>query len=79
MLEHLFAEQTGEDEAGQDEKDRKTKKRKAEPATAPSALQDPEDDDDVYYGGKGKKAKGGIGYAGNQREDVSYLHLLDRS
>jgi hypothetical protein len=42
--------------------------------------QDNDDDDDVYYANvQGKKAKGGVGYAGDQREDVSTSHYTLRN
>lgn len=71
MLEELYIEETKHVPSENAEKN--VKKRKAQP-NMPSAI-DLDDDDDVYYGGKGKraKAKGGIGYAGDTREDVRSL------
>ncbi|KAF9259490.1 hypothetical protein L218DRAFT_908179 [Marasmius fiardii PR-910] len=66
MIEQMFTEQNGAIVELKETKARGTKKRKTE-TTA-----DPDDEDDVYYGAvKGKKQKGGIGYAGNQKEDNS--------
>lgn len=68
MLERLHAEQyspTTHSVDTSDEKARKTKRRKtASPA--------PDPEDYEYYGtsAKGKKSIGGIGYAGNVKEDV---------
>ncbi|TDL29200.1 hypothetical protein BD410DRAFT_779533 [Rickenella mellea] len=73
MLELLYAEQAkAEPTPDGEEKDKNTKKRKAEtPSTpTPTFMHDLEDDDDMYYAVKGKKAKGGIGYAGNVKEDT---------
>ncbi|KAK7049543.1 hypothetical protein VNI00_005574 [Paramarasmius palmivorus] len=74
MIEHMFTEQNGEGSNseqtdGKESKPRNSKRRKTD-SPAPSA--DVDDDDDVYYGAvKGKKQKGGIGYAGDQKEDHS--------
>ncbi|KAG7096985.1 hypothetical protein E1B28_004380 [Marasmius oreades] len=66
MIEQMFTEQNGAAVENKENKVRVTKKRKTETAA------DPDDEDDVYYGAvKGKKQKGGIGYAGNQKEDNS--------
>ncbi|KAH8105029.1 hypothetical protein DFH11DRAFT_1645277 [Phellopilus nigrolimitatus] len=70
MLEQMFAEQVSH--ASGSEGSGNSKKRKAQtPTTAQTA--DPDDDDEDYYATvtKGKKVKGGIGYAGNLREDHS--------
>lgn len=69
MLEQLFVEQIHDspDGSAENEKTRTTKRRK----TDSSAPKEPDDDDDVYYTGvKGAKLKGGIGYAGDIKEDV---------
>lgn len=73
MLEQLFSEQIRDVGVPRSITENKnTKKRKVGPAGTINPLLDIDDDeDDVYYGAKGKKAKGGIGYAGNVREDVS--------
>ncbi|TFK75935.1 hypothetical protein BDN72DRAFT_786105 [Pluteus cervinus] len=64
MLEQIFAEQTSESSRAAEATPRTTKRRK----TA-----QPDDDDDYAYAGvpQGKKAKGGTGYAGDQKEDLS--------
>ena len=64
-------------EKAKEEAEKNAKKRKAQ-SNIPSAVEF-EEDDDVYYGGKGKraKAKGGIGYAGDIREDVrKFMFIL---
>lgn len=73
MLEQVYADVVHEPSDNQDAKARATKKRKMD---IPNHVSPPDgDDDDMYYGalghGKGKKAKGGTGYAGDGREDVS--------
>lgn len=73
MLEQMFAEQTHEVASATN-----AKKRKAETPTPliPVAPQEFDDDDDgMFYGVNVKKAKGGIGYAGNSREDVPSLFI----
>ncbi|KAJ8086580.1 hypothetical protein AAF712_002010 [Marasmius tenuissimus] len=66
MIEQMFTEQHGELSDNKDSRARTPKRRKTE------AAMDPDDEDDVYYGAvKGKKQKGGTGYAGNQKEDNS--------
>lgn len=82
MLEQTFADQvaTAAQKAGSAAVNPGTniKKRKAE-ANAFQQAKDLDDFDDLYYSnGKGKKPKGGIGYAGNMREDV-VLHSLHQS
>ena len=75
MLEQLYIEETKYVPSPPVEKN--AKKRKAQ-SNIPSAVEF-EEDDDVYYGGKGKraKAKGGIGYAGDIREDVrKFMFIL---
>jgi hypothetical protein len=72
MLEQMFSEQSQEYSSDQDSKVRNSKRRKINVPTNQSSIRDLDDDDDVYYANvAGKKAKGGIGYAGDQREDVS--------
>lgn len=73
MLESVYADVLHDSPDSQDIKARATKKRKVD-ATSHASTPDGEDDD-TYYGtsiihGKGKKAKGGTGYAGDLREDV---------
>lgn len=70
MLEQMFAEQSQDSKAAQDPKTRNTKRRK----TGKLAPKDADDDDDDYYNTTspgGKRAKGGTGYAGDQKEDAS--------
>jgi hypothetical protein len=68
MVEKMVIEQS-QDAARQGETDttKGTSKRKK---TADDAGTPPLDDDDYGFGPKGKKAKGGTGYAGNVKEDV---------
>ena len=73
-LEQVYADVLLEPE--DQDKARTTKKRKMDVATSASQPATPgDDDDDMYWGamghGKGKKAKGGTGYAGEVKEDVS--------
>jgi hypothetical protein len=74
MLEQVYADVLQEPADDQD-KARTTKKRKMNVITAGHSST-PDDEDDMYWGamgqGKGKKAKGGTGYAGDVKEDVSY-------
>jgi hypothetical protein len=71
MLEQLFAEQSQDyvrSTAAIGEKN--TKKRKVHDI---APVDDMEEDEDMYYtspANRGKKAKGGIGYAGAAKEDV---------
>ncbi|KAJ6613484.1 hypothetical protein B0H10DRAFT_2048706 [Mycena sp. CBHHK59/15] len=71
MLEQMFSEQSQDSTTAQDHKARNNKRRK----TGKLLSKDPDDeDDDVYYAGvasSGKRPKGGIGYAGDQKEDNS--------
>jgi hypothetical protein len=69
-LEQMFSEQSQDSNAAQDSKTRNSKRRK----TGKLLPKDDDDDDDNYYnisGPSGKRAKGGVGYAGDQKEDVS--------
>ncbi|KAJ7047391.1 ubiquitin conjugating enzyme family protein [Mycena alexandri] len=72
MLEQMFTEQTHESSAAaQDPKTRGSSKRRK---TGKMFSKDTDDDDDeAYYnlGPSGKRAKGGVGYAGDQKEDNS--------
>ncbi|KAF8076356.1 hypothetical protein FPV67DRAFT_412956 [Lyophyllum atratum] len=65
MLEQLFIEQIQEPQESKEHSSRTPKRRKT--ASTP----DVDDDDGVYYAGvqAGGKKKGGIGYAGDQKED----------
>jgi hypothetical protein len=72
MLEQMYYDQSQEaaDDQGQGQRPRNSKRRKTtSKATASPA--DIDDEDDVYYATiQSKKGKGGVGYAGDQREDV---------
>lgn len=79
MLEQLFSEQTQDQIQelleSKDNKTRSSKRRKTD-----STL-DLDDDDTVYYASvQGGKKRGGTGYAGEQKEDVSsdvvYVYTL---
>lgn len=77
MLEQVYADVIQEPSEDQEARSRTNKRRKMDVPVATNHSTTPEgdDDDDVYYGpvgiGKGKKAKGGTGYAGDIKEDVS--------
>ncbi|GJJ07550.1 hypothetical protein Clacol_001752 [Clathrus columnatus] len=69
MLEHLFIEQTTDGQVAAT-LTKTTKKRKAREAV----VDDMDEDDDLHYGTgniRGKKAKGGTGYAGAAKEDTT--------
>ena len=70
MLEQMFIEQVRNEDGHKRVTAPKSKKRKAEQSGLPLVMADDDDADEPYYGAKGKKAKGGVGYAGNAREDV---------
>lgn len=69
MLEQLFSEQTQEQTQElleNKDKARSSKRRKTD------STPDLDDDDTVYYASvQGSKKRGGTGYAGDQKEDVS--------
>ena len=70
MLEQLFNEQNYEPVDNNDNKARVSKRRKT------NSTRDIDDDDGVYYAVlQGNKKKGGVGYAGDQKEDVSWRSL----
>ncbi|KAF8195914.1 hypothetical protein K438DRAFT_1826732 [Mycena galopus ATCC 62051] len=70
MLEQLFAEQSQESKAVQDpNKARNTKRRKTGKLFSKDA--DDDEDDEYLSSPGGKRAKGGIGYAGDQKEDTT--------
>jgi hypothetical protein len=70
LIEQMFTEQDTEHKEAKEPQSRTTKRRKIN--TAARSESTPDDDDDMYYGPvQGKKQKGGIGYAGDQKEDVS--------
>ena len=84
MLEQVFADQVADAAArsagaSTTKPSGNTKKRKAD-TNALHTPMDPDDVDDLYYStGKGKKAKGGVGYAGNVREDVTLSSIVSGS
>jgi len=63
MLEHLYNQETVADD------DKPSKKRKSTPSSTSPGTED--EDDYAPIGRGGKKAKGGTGYAGSLKEDVS--------
>ncbi|KAG6900953.1 hypothetical protein C0993_004390 [Termitomyces sp. T159_Od127] len=68
MLEQSFIEQIHEPREIKDQNSRTTKRRKTDSATS----FDPDDEDVAYYGslpGTKKKQVGGVGYAGDAKED----------
>lgn len=81
MLEQVYADIIQEHTDAEDcnLNARTTKRRKINVSAMPSHASTPDgdDEDDLYYGiivhGKGKKAKGGTGYAGDVKEDVSLI------
>jgi hypothetical protein len=77
MLEQLHSEQTqGVPKSASLPNDKTNKKRKV-PDIATS--EDMDEDEDAYYNtvaSRGKKAKGGTGYAGSTKEDVSSTRWL---
>ncbi|KAK0230796.1 hypothetical protein IW262DRAFT_1340488 [Armillaria fumosa] len=67
MLEQMFVDQINEISHNKESKPRSSKRRKPNPPG-----KDLDDDDDIYYTPiGGKRAKGGTGYAGDQKEDNS--------
>ncbi|CCM03344.1 uncharacterized protein FIBRA_05473 [Fibroporia radiculosa] len=74
MLEKLYIEQAQDISNGQENRTSGGKRRKVEPAVVPIQhdLDDDEDEDNYYPPVvQGKKAKLGVGYAGDVREDTS--------
>ncbi|KAL0949942.1 hypothetical protein HGRIS_009968 [Hohenbuehelia grisea] len=72
MLEQVYFEQTQEPSSSSDSQPRNSKRRKMDTILkVTKLLSTNDDDDDVYYAGSNKKGKGGIGYAGEVREDMS--------
>ncbi|KAI0920787.1 hypothetical protein AcW2_005953 [Taiwanofungus camphoratus] len=75
MLEKVYIEQTQDVSNTSENKAKSAKRRKVDPVPIPIMQHDPDDDDDEdnYYPpvAQGKKAKLGVGYAGETREDVS--------
>ena len=72
MLEQLCHDQV-QNPLGPENKVRTSKRRKTDTIINTSIILDPDDDDDNYLSppAQGKKSKVGIGYAGDQKEDVS--------
>lgn len=76
MLEKMYVEQTQDGPGDQGQKGRSGKRRKTETLSVPVQHilddDDEDDDEDGYYPPvkQSKKAKGGVGYAGDVREDV---------
>jgi hypothetical protein len=72
MLEQLYHDQL-QNPLGPENKVRTSKRRRTDPIISTSMILDPDDDDDSYLSppAQGKKSKVGIGYAGDQKEDVS--------
>lgn len=78
MLEQVYADIIEEHADDERSNARTTKRRKMDVLVTAihASTPDGDDDDDVYYGAvhvKGKKAKGGTGYAGDGKEDVSLI------
>lgn len=76
MLETMFVEQrrqSGDEQSQGTSRTKSSRKRKMDPQPHPSNTNGDDDDDDAYYMSLpvGKKARGGTGYAGDGREDVS--------
>jgi hypothetical protein len=76
MLEQMWNEQTQEAVEDQDQKTRTHKRRKTATTVNSTSIPDGDDDDDYYPSMQGKKVKGGIGYAGDQKEDVGSISLI---
>lgn len=83
MLEKAFLAESQETPNEKGAQARSGKRRKVEVAPTPMMPLDPfdddDDDDDNIYPPvvQGKKAKLGVGYAGDIREDVSCAHLIE--
>ena len=76
MLEHMFSEQAQEIVSSTNGKKRKAQTPTPTVPVGDLAADIDDEDDGIFYGfGMSKKAKGGIGYAGNAREDVSNPNL----
>jgi hypothetical protein len=72
MLEQLYHDQL-QNPPGSENKVRTSKRRKTDPVINTPMILDPDDDDDNYLSPppQGKKSRLGVGYAGDQKEDVS--------
>ena len=76
MLEQLFVEQSQDSMKVPLLSDKNNKKRKVQDVVPVDEM---DEDEDMYYSSaaaRGKKAKGGTGYAGAAKEDVS-IHIID--
>ncbi|OJA14679.1 hypothetical protein AZE42_02395 [Rhizopogon vesiculosus] len=73
MLESTFAEQRQQPSEESSQKTKTNKRRKTDLHSSSSTPKGDDDDDDNYYMSLpvGKKSKGGIGYAGEVKEDTS--------
>jgi len=72
MLEQAFSNQSHELVDDHASRAKNNKRRRMDVVLTQKQSHDFDDDENVYYlSTPGKKAKGGIGYAGDQREDVS--------
>lgn len=78
MLEQLYHDQLNEVSTSSDEASRTSKKRKVTPTVSLPPNLDFDDEDDAYPLPVGvvKKSKGGIGYAGDMKEDVRLSYAL---
>jgi hypothetical protein len=78
MLESTFAEQRQQPSEESSQTTKTNKRRKTNLHSSSSTPKGDDDDDDSYYMSLpvGKKSKGGIGYAGEVKEDVSDHELL---
>jgi hypothetical protein len=72
MLEQLYHDQL-QNPLSLENKVRTVKRRKTDAIINSPVILDPDDDDDSYLSppSQGKKSKLGVGYAGDQKEDVS--------
>lgn len=76
MLEQLFVEQSQDSMKPPLLSDKNNKKRKVQDVVPVDEM---DEDEDMYFSSaaaRGKKAKGGTGYAGAAKEDVS-IHIID--
>lgn len=74
MLEHTFSEQRQQTSEESSQKSKTNKRRKTDLHSSSSTPKGDDDEDDSYYMSLpvGKKSKGGVGYAGDVKEDVSF-------
>lgn len=73
MLEHTFSEQRQQTSEESSQKSKTNKRRKTDLHSSSSTPKGDDDEDDSYYMSLpvGKKSKGGVGYAGDVKEDTS--------